>query len=114
MSSIEHQIQNVSVERQELGLRWDVARNTDLLNLMTLTLPMLLNAERCGIFVLDSDRNELWLEAGTAVTQRQICVDVNKSMVGECVRTGKAINKDGLHNTEGSHRMVGDALSFEV
>ena len=114
MSSIEHQIQNVSVERQELGLRWDVARNTDLLNLLTLTLPTLLNAERCGIFVLDSERNELWLEAGTAVTQRQICVDLSKSMVGECVRTGKAINRAGLHNTEGSHRMVGDALSYEV
>lgn len=100
--------------RRQLSRRWDAVRNTDLLNLMVLAVPELLAAERCGLFVLDPEADEIWLEAGTAVVQRQICVDPHHSMVGQCVRGGEAIRLHGLAESEGAHRQVGEQLGFRV
>jgi hypothetical protein len=100
--------------RRQLSRRWDELRNTDLLNLMVLTVPQLLSAERCGLFVLDPEADEIWLEAGTAVVQRQICVETEGSMVGACVRGARAIRRAGLAGMEGAHRQVGDSLGFVV
>jgi len=60
--------------RRDLSRRWDAVRNSDLLELMVLTVPPLLGAERCGLFVLDPEAGEIWMEAGSDVVQRQICV----------------------------------------
>ena len=61
MQSLEQRMQRVVVRRQELARRWDALRNNDLLQLLVVTLPGLLRAERCGVFVLDPDADELWL-----------------------------------------------------
>lgn len=100
--------------RRDLSRRWDALRNTDLLNLLVLAVPPLLAAERCGLFVLDPEADEIWLEAGTAVVQRQICVETEGSMVGECVRTGQPIRRHGLAGQAGAHQEVGEHLSFTV
>lgn len=100
--------------RRQLSRRWDAVRNTDLLNLMVLTVPQLLRAERCGLFVLDPEADEIWLEAGTAVVQRQICVDPDESMVGRCLRDGRALRQQGLAGLAGAHHQVGDRLGYVV
>lgn len=100
--------------RRELSRRWDAVRNTDLLNLLVLTLPPLLGAERCGLFVLDPEADEIWLEAGTAVVQRQICVESASSMVGACIRSGEALRRHGLESQPGAHQAVGEALDYTV
>jgi len=100
--------------RRELSRRWDALRNTDLLNLLVFSLPPLLAADRCALFVLDPDAGELWLEAGSAVVQRQIFVAQEGSMVGECIRTGRPVRRHGLAGTEGAHQRVGDALAYPV
>ena len=100
--------------RRELSRRWDAVRNADLLNLMVLTVPPLLKAERCGLFVVDPEADEIWLEAGTAVVQRQICVDTEGSMVGECITTGSSLRRYGLETMEGAHRSIGAELDFQV
>lgn len=71
MLESEQQIQLVAKRRQELEPRWDAIRNNDLLNLLILMLPNHLQADRCALFVLDPDSEELWLEAGTSLDQRQ-------------------------------------------
>ena len=114
MQSLDQRMQRVVVRRQELAQRWDALRNNDLFQLLVVTLPDLLRAERCGVFVLDPDADELWLEAGTKVVQRQICADVEGSMVGECVSTGSCVNRSGLEILEGAHQKVGEALSYKV
>ena len=114
MTSLDQRMQQVLARRQELARRWDALRNNDLLRLLVETLPGLLNAERCGLFVLDPDANELWLEAGTGVVQRQICAQLEGSMVGECVRTGACINRSDLDQREGAHHQAGLDTSFPV
>ncbi|WP_413441768.1 sulfotransferase domain-containing protein [Synechococcus sp. MIT S1220] len=114
MQSLDERMQRVVARRQELALRWDALRNNDLLQLLVVTLPGLLRAERCGLFVLDPDADELWLEAGTGVMQRQICADLDGSMVGECVRMGTCVNRSGLEQLQGAHQQAGEELSYSV
>ena len=114
MTSLDQGMQRVVARRQELARRWDALRNNDLLALLVVTLPGLVRAERCGLFVLDPDAQELWLEAGTDVMQRQICADLEDSMVGACVRTASCINRSGLEDDDGAHQKAGAALDYVV
>ena len=107
-------LEQTIADRRELSRRWDAIRNNDLLNLLVLSLPPLLGAERCALFVVDPDAGEIWLEAGTAVVQRQICVATEGSIVGECVASGRAVLRHGLADVDGAHRQVGEALSYPV
>ena len=107
-------LEQTIADRRELSRRWDAIRNNDLLNLLVLSLPPLLGAERCALFVVDPDAGEIWLEAGTAVVQRQICVATEGSIVGECVASGRAVLRHDLAELDGAHRQVGEALSYPV
>ncbi|MFM8604173.1 MAG: sulfotransferase domain-containing protein [Cyanobium sp.] len=100
--------------RRDLSRRWDAVRNSDLLELMVLTVPPLLGAERCGLFVLDPEAGEIWLEAGSDVVQRQICVAPEGSMVGDCIRQGAPLSRHGLEEREGAHQQVGESLDYRV
>ena len=51
MQSLHQRMQRVVVRRQELAQRWDALRNNDLFQLLVVTLPDLLRAERCAVFV---------------------------------------------------------------
>jgi len=114
MTSLDQGMQRVVARRRELARRWDALRNNDLLALLVVTLPGLMRAERCGLFVLDPDAQELWLEAGTDVMQRQICADLEGSMVGTCVRTASCINRNGLEHHDGAHQQAGAAVDYVV
>ena len=114
MLDASQQMQLAVTRRQELELRWDAIRNNDLLNLLVMILPDYLGADRCGLFVMDPDSEELWLEAGTALKQRQICVGFSNSMVGQCVKTGSCINRSNLENIQGDHQQIGQSVSYSV
>ena len=114
MGGDDQRLQRVVARRQELARRWDALRNNDLLALLVVTLPGLLRAERCGLFVLDPEAGELWLEAGTDVVQRQICAELEGSMVGACVATGTCINRSELERQVGAHQQAASTLSYPV
>ena len=99
MSEALHRLRQATHRREELRREWDQARNRDLLGLLLLTLPPLFGAERGGLFVLDPTNKKLWLEAGTGVAERRIVVDVDGSLVGEALRDGAVIARDGLEST---------------
>ena len=99
-------------ERERLRQQWDRTRNTELLSLLVLTVPRLLRSERCGLFVASTAGDEVWLQAGTGVLQRQIVVDADKSMVGEVLRTGKPLIKQALPSTDGAHQDVSEQTHF--
>lgn len=103
-----------TLERERLRRKWDSLRNRDLFALAVLSLPRLLRAERCGIFVASPDGTELWLEAGTGVTERQIIVHSDGSMVGEVLRSGTPLQRRGLLDVAGAHAAVGEETRFAV
>lgn len=51
----------------------------------------LIHAERCTLWMLDREKNELWSRVATG-TQREIRVSDNSGVVGSCVQTGELLN----------------------
>ena len=76
------------LRREVLRSAWEDTRNPELMRLAVLAIPRLLQADRCGIFIGSRDGQQVWLEAGTGVEERQIEVPVDHSMVGDVLRTG--------------------------
>lgn len=109
---VQEQLTDVETARTQLKQRWDSLKNRDLFNLLMLTLPKTLGAERCSVFILDPNRSEIWLEAGTGVVQRQICVAPETSMVGRAILHGKPVRGSGLRAKDGAHMQVGGLLHY--
>ncbi|KAI8817596.1 uncharacterized protein EV422DRAFT_622547 [Fimicolochytrium jonesii] len=75
----------------------------DLMPVIMHTVKDLLQAERCSLFLLDRDKEELW----TSVAQgtQEIRIPMNKGIAGYVATTGKILNipnayKDGRFNRE--------------
>ena len=94
--------------------RWNAVRNNDLINLAMHVIPELLQADRCSLFLIQPETQDVWLEAGTGVKARQITVDVKSSMVGECILKGCTIRRDNLQNSDGAHRTIADQHHYAV
>lgn len=107
-------LRDATRERERLRQGWDSIRNREVLNLLVLTAPRLLRCERVGIFVSAPDHHALWLEAGTGVTERQIVVAAENSMVGLAMRSGNPVVRQNLPNVTGAHRAVGGEVRFTV
>ncbi len=101
-----------TAEREALRRRWDGLRNRELLALAVLSATRMTQTERCGIFLASPDGTEVWLEAGTDVIERQIRVRQDNSMVGEVLRTGAALIREGLTAKDGAHLEVSGETSF--
>ena len=111
---VQEQLTDVEIARTQLKQRWDSLKNRDLFNLLMTTLPRILGAERCSVFILDPNRSEIWLEAGTGVVQRQICVAPESSMVGRAILNRQPVRAEGLKSKAGAHVEVGGQLHYEV
>ena len=94
--------------------RWNAVRNNDLINLAMHVIPELLQADRCSLFLIQPETQDVWLEAGTDVQARQITVDVKTSMVGECILKGCTIRRDNLQDCDGAHRAIANQQHYEV
>ncbi|MEE2940912.1 MAG: GAF domain-containing protein, partial [Planctomycetota bacterium] len=112
VSDARARLKAATAEREALRRRWDGLRNRELLALAVLSATRMTQAERCGIFLASPDGAEVWLEAGTDVIERQIRVRQDNSMVGEVLRTGAALIREGLTEQDGAHLEVGGETRF--
>jgi GAF domain-containing protein len=76
--------------------RIDTARVAKTLRYYVRTLPALLDAERCNIFVYDPDASKAWVEVGTGVTEGQFDVPVKSTLIGEVIASGKPLVANDL------------------
>jgi hypothetical protein len=117
-SDAAERLREANRQRETLRREWDATRNRGVLDLLVLTAPRLLNAERVGVFVKDTNADQLWLEAGTHVTERQIVVAAGASMVGDALRTGRPVVRYQLGGDTGAVGQVAyqvhDALTVPV
>ena len=59
-----------------------------------------LNAERCSVFILDKDKNELWSKVATGINTEEIRFPINKGLAGHVALTGETVNiKDAYSDT---------------
>jgi len=85
---------------------WEKVSNNQLLELFVEIIPMALNVDRCSIFILDPEENNVWLRCGTGVQPKQIQVPKWSSMVGTVISSGDYKIEYDMENNIGIHDTV--------
>lgn len=88
------------------------ANDQRLLQFYVKIVEKLLDVERCSIFIKDAVHNKIWLKCGTGVTERQIEVDPQDSVVGKVIAAGEPSLENDLHLKDGAHQSVAESTGF--
>ena len=105
-------VADIRERQRQLAAHSGGAGDDPLLDFYVRVMAKMLDAERCSIFIREPDTGKVWLKCGTALGQRDIVVDIDTSVVGQVVKSGKALFIDGLENKQGPHKAVDARTGF--
>lgn len=57
-----------------------------------------MQADRCTVFLLDKDKNEIWSKVALGMNSQEIRVPADKGLVGYVVKTGESLNIPDAYN----------------
>lgn len=85
-----------------------IALETNLDNLLTIVaqeIKLALDADRCTVFLLDEEKQELWSKVALGMNTKEIRFNVNLGLAGHVATTGETVNikeayKDARFNKE--------------
>lgn len=98
--------------RKFLEADWNVEKDRRLLSFYVKIIPIVLNSERCSIFIHDPETDTVWLKSGTGVTEKQIEVSKSDSFAGEVISTGASKIVENMENLRGAHGRVAEETGF--
>jgi signal transduction protein with GAF and PtsI domain len=99
-------------KQQKLEQAWRKTGNKPLLEFFVEIIPRALNAERCSIFVLDPKADNIWLQCGTGLKERQVAVPRSDSLVGQVISAGAAQIETEMDQRVGAHELVDVQTGF--
>ena len=91
---------------------WTVDNYEALLRFYVHIMPQLLDAERCGVFVLDSVRQRILSKAGTGLRAGEIEAPLEGSVVGRVLSTGERVLDNHLGDFPGFHQEAARQTGF--
>lgn len=72
---------------------------TELLKVIAEETKIAMQADRCTVFLLDKEKNELWSKVALGMDSKEIRFPVDKGLAGYVVRTGESVNiEDAYHD----------------
>ena len=101
-------------KQQQVDAAWKKAGNKELLEFFMELIPKALNVERCSIFILDPVEDNVWLQCGTGVCERQISVPKWNSVVGRVIASGQPVVETDMESVVGAHDSAGLKTGFTV
>ena len=113
-NKLSKQIETLDEQKRYFDLEWEEGHH-NLLNFYVKIIPIVVNAERCSIFIHNPATREIWLKCGTGVTEREIRVDREApSVVGNVIDTGEHKIINGLKEENGIHKKIDQQTGFET
>lgn len=103
---LEKKLEQLRRKQQLMEKAWREAGNRKLLQFFVDIMPKTLGAERCSIFILDPVDEKAWLACGTGLTEKQLQVPTQNSIVGQVLESGKYVQEDDLEDQVGAHDVV--------
>jgi len=91
---------------------WKKTGNKPLLEFFVELIPRALNCERCSIFILDPEDDNVWLQCGTGLKEQQVRVPRAESLVGQVISTGQFQIDGDMENRVGAHEWVDMQTGF--
>jgi transcriptional regulator with GAF, ATPase, and Fis domain len=91
---------------------WTVDNYEALMRFYVHVMPQLVEAERCGVFVLDAVRQRILSKAGTGLREGEIEAPLEGSVVGQVVSTGQAMLENNMMQNPGFHQEAAVQTGF--
>lgn len=111
--SLQDKLSELRRNQETLEKAWKQrAGNKAMLEFLVQIMPRALEAERCSIFILDALHDNVWVQAGTGLAEKQVEVPKSGSMVGQVVSTGQCIIEHDMQNLVGTHDLVAVKTGF--
>ena len=105
-SSLIQRLEDLKAKQKKIDAAWRKTGDKPLLEFFVEIIPKTLNCERCSIFVLDPESDNIWVQCGTGLKERQVAVPRGESLVGQVISSGEAQLESDMENRAGSHEWV--------
>lgn len=112
IEALTQKLHELKEKQQQIETAWRKTGNREFLEFMIELLPKALQAERCSIFINNPEDNNVWIQCGTGLQEKQISVPKDSSIVGKVIATGKTIIENNLANQVGAHDTVAFKTGF--
>ncbi len=103
---LQKKLEELKAKQTMIDKAWQKAGNRQLLQFFVEVIPRAINAERLSIFVHDPVDDNLWVQCGTNVEERQIEVPQAGSVVGRVIETGRPVFESNMQQQMGAHDNV--------
>ena len=85
----------------QVGRTIAIETNIDsLLTIIAQQIQQALNADRCTVFLLDDETNELWSKVALGLEMQEIRFSANKGLAGHVAMTGETVNIKNAYESE--------------
>lgn len=101
-------------KQNQVDNAWKKTGNKELLEFFMDIIPKALDVERCSIFILDPVEDNVWLQCGTGVCERQISVPKWSSVVGRVIASGEPVIETDMESVVGAHDTASLKTGFVV
>ncbi|MBQ3102542.1 GAF domain-containing protein [bacterium] len=99
----------------KVGRTISVETNLDnLLNIIAQEIRHALNADRCTVFMLDEERQELWSKIATGVELKEIRFSVNSGIAGYVAKTGETVNIDDVYSDSRFNKEIDQKTEYKT
>lgn len=99
----------------KVGRTMAVETNLDtLLTIIAKEINLALNADRCTVFLLDTEKNELWSKVALGMDLKEIRFDARLGIAGSVVQTGETINIQDAYNDERFNKEIDLQTGYET
>ncbi len=112
IEALTQKLHELKEKQQQIETAWRKTGNREFLQFMIELLPKALQAERCSIFINNPEDNNVWIQCGTGLQEKQISVPKDSSIVGKVIATGETIIENNLANQVGAHDTVAFKTGF--
>lgn len=111
-SELEQRLNELRAKHNKFDDAWKKTGNKQLLEFFVELIPLALGAERCSIFVLDPEADNVWVMCGTGLKEKQVSVPRDDSLVGEVISSGKTRIESEMEQRVGAHEWVDQQTGF--
>ncbi len=85
----------------QVGRTIAIETNIDsLLTIIAQQIQQALGADRCTVFLLDTEHNELWSKVALGLEMQEIRFSANKGLAGHVAMTGETVNISNAYDSE--------------
>ncbi|MBF0108576.1 MAG: sigma-54-dependent Fis family transcriptional regulator [Magnetococcales bacterium] len=109
---IHQRLVNLKSLLDRINRAWGTHDYEDLMQFFVEIFPALFSAERCSIFLTDADSEDIWLQFGTGLKEKEIIAPKSGSIVGQAITTGKPVIRGRLDQSAGFHQEVDRRTEF--